>query len=94
MLLIYSLIQAHTTREHLAAEMISLPEKIKALRQSTETMSNLDILKSEGNTRKRELSKESDALRDKLVPTENAVKEATSKYRELQVHDILIYICN
>lgn len=65
--------------------MNTFPEKIQTLKQSIETISDIDGVKNEGAMKRRELKEKIGIVKEKIAPTDSAVEEATKRYKELQV---------
>ncbi|XP_053619883.1 intraflagellar transport protein 74 homolog [Plodia interpunctella] len=76
--------KAEATRERLATELQTLPEKTSVMKEELNTLSNLEKLRDEGEDQKKALETEVKVIKEKLTPTENAVLEATSKLKKLQ----------
>ncbi|XP_050362720.1 intraflagellar transport protein 74 homolog [Nymphalis io] len=76
--------KAEATRERLATELQTLPEKTLVMKEELVTLTDLEKLRDEGEERKRTLENEMRILKEKLAPTESAVVEASSKLRKLQ----------
>ncbi|XP_026738896.1 intraflagellar transport protein 74 homolog [Trichoplusia ni] len=76
--------KAEATRERLATELQTLPEKTKVMKEELLTLSDLEKLRDEGEEQKKALETELQQLREKLIPTESAVIEATGKLKKLQ----------
>ncbi|XP_075979351.1 intraflagellar transport protein 74 homolog [Anticarsia gemmatalis] len=76
--------KAESTRERLATELQTLPEKTKVMKEELVTLSDLEKLRDSGEGQKKELQTELQQLREKLAPTESAVVEATNKLKKLQ----------
>ncbi|XP_046978887.1 intraflagellar transport protein 74 homolog [Vanessa cardui] len=76
--------KAEATRERLATELQTLPEKTLVMKEELITLTDLEKLRDEGEERKKALENEMKILKEKLAPTESAVVEASSKLRKLQ----------
>ncbi|XP_047545079.1 intraflagellar transport protein 74 homolog [Vanessa atalanta] len=76
--------KAEATRERLATELQTLPEKTLVMKEELVTLTDLEKLRDEGEERKKTLENEMRMLKEKLAPTESAVVEASSKLRKLQ----------
>lgn len=76
--------KAEATRERLATELQTLPEKTKVMKEELVTLSDLEKLRDNGEEQKKALETELYQLREKLTPTESAVLEATNKLKKLQ----------
>ncbi|XP_034834735.1 intraflagellar transport protein 74 homolog [Maniola hyperantus] len=76
--------KAEATRERLATELQTLPEKTGVMKEELITLSDLEKLRDEGEEQKNNLESELRLLKEKLAPTESAVVEATNKLRRLQ----------
>ncbi|KAI5645010.1 hypothetical protein NE865_02984 [Phthorimaea operculella] len=76
--------KAEATRERLATELQTLPEKTQAMKDELITLSDLESLRDKGEEEKKALETELQLLREKLTPTEAAVAEAASKLKKLQ----------
>ncbi|XP_063899600.1 intraflagellar transport protein 74 homolog [Helicoverpa armigera] len=76
--------KAEATRERLATELQTLPEKTKVMQEELITLSDLEKLRDEGEEQKKGLETEMQQLREKLAPTESAVQEALAKLKKLQ----------
>ncbi|XP_045768948.1 intraflagellar transport protein 74 homolog [Maniola jurtina] len=76
--------KAEATRERLATELQTLPEKTGVMKEELITLSDLEKLRDEGEEQKKNLESELRLLKEKLAPTESAVVEATNKLRRLQ----------
>ncbi|GBP68084.1 Intraflagellar transport protein 74 homolog [Eumeta japonica] len=76
--------KAESTRERLATELQTLPEKTRAMQDELVTLADLDKLREEGAEQKKALEIEIQLLREKLGPTEGAVIEAGNKLKLLQ----------
>ncbi|CAH0727545.1 unnamed protein product, partial [Brenthis ino] len=76
--------KAEATRERLATELQTLPEKTKAMQKELVILSDLEKLQEEGEEQKKALESESKLVKEKLTPTESAVVEAANKLKKLQ----------
>nr|XP_021206352.2 intraflagellar transport protein 74 homolog isoform X3 [Bombyx mori] len=76
--------QATATRERLATELHTLPEKTRVMKEELVTLSDLEMLREQGEEQKKALEVELQQLREKLAPTESAVTEARNKLKTLQ----------
>ncbi|CAB3241070.1 unnamed protein product [Arctia plantaginis] len=76
--------KAEATRERLATELQTLPEKTKVMKEELVTLSDLEKLRENGEEQKKVLETELHQLREKLAPTESAVIEANNKLKKLQ----------
>ncbi|XP_023935720.2 intraflagellar transport protein 74 homolog [Bicyclus anynana] len=76
--------KAEATRERLATELQTLPEKTNVMKEELITLSDLEKLRDEGEEQKKNLESELKMLKEKLVPTESAVVEAANKLKRLQ----------
>ncbi|XP_045459676.1 intraflagellar transport protein 74 homolog [Melitaea cinxia] len=76
--------KAEATRERLATELQTLPEKTMVMKEELKTLTDLEKLREEGEEQKKALESEMRMLKEKLAPTESAVMEASSKLRKLQ----------
>ncbi|CAH1639908.1 unnamed protein product [Spodoptera littoralis] len=76
--------KAEATRERLATELQTLPEKMKVMQEELVTLSDLEKLRDEGEEQKKALETELKQLKEKLAPTESAVLEATNKLKSIQ----------
>ncbi|KAJ8735798.1 hypothetical protein PYW07_007418 [Mythimna separata] len=76
--------KAEATRQRLATELQTLPEKTKVMQEELVTLSDLEKLRDDGEEQKKALETELKQLREKLAPTESAVVEATNKLKQLQ----------
>ncbi|KAJ2948052.1 hypothetical protein O0L34_g9849 [Tuta absoluta] len=76
--------KAEATRERLATELQTLPEKTQAMKDELVTLSDLESLRDKGEEEKKALETELQLLREKLTPTEAAVSEAANKLKKLQ----------
>ncbi|KAH9628363.1 hypothetical protein HF086_015893 [Spodoptera exigua] len=75
---------AEATRERLATELQTLPEKMRVMKEELVTLSDLEKLRDEGEEQKKALETELKQLKEKLAPTESAVLEATNKLKSIQ----------
>ncbi|KAF9413582.1 hypothetical protein HW555_008227 [Spodoptera exigua] len=76
--------KAEATRERLATELQTLPEKMRVMKEELVTLSDLEKLRDEGEEQKKALETELKQLKEKLAPTESAVLEATNKLKSIQ----------
>ncbi|XP_050554886.1 intraflagellar transport protein 74 homolog isoform X2 [Spodoptera frugiperda] len=76
--------KAEATRERLATELRTLPEKMRVMKEELVTLSDLEKLRDEGEEQKKALETELKQLKEKLSPTESAVLEATNKLKSIQ----------
>ncbi|CAH0766203.1 unnamed protein product [Diatraea saccharalis] len=76
--------KAESTRERLATELQTLPEKTRVMKDELVTLSDLERLRDEGEEKKKALETEMQLLKEKLTPTESAVEEASQKLKKLQ----------
>ncbi|XP_037298487.1 intraflagellar transport protein 74 homolog [Manduca sexta] len=76
--------KAEGTRERLATELQTLPEKTQVMKEELVTLSDLEKLREEGEEQKKALEIELQQLKEKITPTEHAVVEAASKLKKLQ----------
>ncbi|RVE51132.1 hypothetical protein evm_004275 [Chilo suppressalis] len=76
--------KAESTRERLATELQTLPEKTKFMKDELVTLSDLERLRDEGEEQKKALETEMQLLKEKLAPTVSAVDEASQKLKKLQ----------
>ncbi|XP_072940277.1 intraflagellar transport protein 74 homolog [Epargyreus clarus] len=76
--------KAEATRERLATELQTLPEKTQAMKEELIILSDLERLRVEGEEQKKALEVELRVLQEKLSPTESAVVEAANKLKTLQ----------
>ncbi|XP_050681926.1 myosin-2 heavy chain-like isoform X3 [Leptidea sinapis] len=76
--------KAEATRERLASELKTLPEKTNVMKEELITLTDLDKLKYEGAEQKKTLEIELQQIKDKLGPTQSAVLEASNKLKKLQ----------
>ncbi|XP_022821387.1 intraflagellar transport protein 74 homolog [Spodoptera litura] len=76
--------KAEATRERLATELQTLPEKMRVMQEELVTLSDLEKLRDEGEEQKKALETELKQLKEKLAPTESAVLEATNKLKSIQ----------
>ncbi|XP_049882411.1 intraflagellar transport protein 74 homolog isoform X2 [Pectinophora gossypiella] len=78
--------KAEATRQRLATELQTLPEKTQVMKDELITLSDLEQLREKGEEDKKALETELRLLREKLAPTESAVVEATNKLKKLQAN--------
>ncbi|CAK1540254.1 unnamed protein product [Leptosia nina] len=76
--------KVEATRERLATELQTLPEKTKVMKEELLVLSDLEKLRDEGEEQKKALEMELRQVKEKLLPTESAVLEASNKLRKLQ----------
>ncbi|XP_041975723.1 intraflagellar transport protein 74 homolog [Aricia agestis] len=76
--------KAEATRERLAAELQTLPERSRAMRDELAVLADLDKLRDDGEIEKKSLESSARLLREKLAPTRSAVREAAAKLDRLQ----------
>ncbi|XP_038208103.1 intraflagellar transport protein 74 homolog [Zerene cesonia] len=76
--------KAEATRERLATELQTLPEKTQVMKEELVTLSDLEKLRDEGEEQRNALESELKQLKEKLAPTESAVIEASNKLKKLQ----------
>ncbi|XP_073958337.1 intraflagellar transport protein 74 homolog isoform X3 [Choristoneura fumiferana] len=76
--------KVESTRERLATELQTLPEKTQAMNEELVILSDIEKLRDDGEEQKKALETEIKVLKEKLAPTESAVVEAASKLKKLQ----------
>ncbi|CAG9136351.1 unnamed protein product [Plutella xylostella] len=76
--------KAEATRERLATELQSFPEKTRAMKEELVVLSDIEKLRDDGAEQKKALETELQLLKEKLAPTESAVVEAANKLKKLQ----------
>ncbi|XP_061385809.1 intraflagellar transport protein 74 homolog [Danaus plexippus] len=76
--------KVEATRERLATELQTLPEKTKIMKEELITLTDLEKLRDEGEEQKKVLQNELRQLKEKIGPTDSAVVEATNKLKKLQ----------
>ncbi|KAG7310434.1 hypothetical protein JYU34_003210 [Plutella xylostella] len=76
--------KAEATRERLATELQTFPEKTRAMKEELVVLSDIEKLRDDGAEQKKALETELQLLKEKLAPTESAVVEAANKLKKLQ----------
>ncbi|CAH4031372.1 unnamed protein product [Pieris brassicae] len=76
--------KVEATRDRLANELQTLPEKTQVMKEELLLISDLERLRDDGEEKKKDLESELRQIKEKLSPTESAVIEASNKLRKLQ----------
>ncbi|CAF4796814.1 unnamed protein product [Pieris macdunnoughi] len=76
--------KVEATRDRLANELQTLPEKTQVMKEELILISDLERLRDDGEEQKKDLESELGQIKEKLSPTESAVIEASNKLRKLQ----------